>query len=367
MAVNAHEIGDRVANEIIRSCDTQTIQNILTLTIRSYVKTREYVSNNDVFKICMFICKFMVSDRFTDPKPTMFTVYGSFNMRAVCEDELHEMDIQTCIRTDPPIMQIKSNYGHTYHSTFVVKTKTKPKKNKKKKRGVQGNGSSFNSQATITVRLQPGIVSGILNNKDYGVKLFRKLKYVIPHCVKIDNSDAKAVLNIVINTLNDTWPGRDYYVDWKDMKTPMHNFKFQLKSSPEKCVEKCGRLRCRDICQTMRIDLQLLTNILKLIWRDENMANQPDREETGNYAGLLVRFHSGSNDGKTVTVCIQKSGKITINGSVSVHYYMAIYEWCNWIIAKYSDHILYELREPTPVISDSSSSSDDENNSNGND
>jgi hypothetical protein len=272
---------------------------------------------------------------------------------------MHEIYIQTCIKPIPPIMQIKSNYGHTWHSTFTPKTKTKPKKKKKKKRGVQGNGSSFNSQATITVRLKPGLVSNIPDNKDYGVKIFRKLKYVIPHCVKLDSSDAKAALSIVIDQMNDTWPGRDYYVDWKHMKTPMHNFKFQLKTSPVKCAEKCGRLRCRDKCQTTRIDLQLLTNILKLIWQDENMANQPDREETGNYAGLLVRFHSGSNDGKTVTVCIQKSGKITINGTVAVHYYMAIYEWCNWIITKYADHILYELRDAVDVISDSSSSDDD--------
>ena len=99
------------------------------------------------------------------------------------------------------------------------------------------------------------------------------------------------------------------------------------------------------------------------------MANPPDREETGNYPGLLARFKS-NRPGKLVTVCIQKSGKITINGSVSVKQYIAIYEWCNWLFDKYAVNILWEVRPIIPlaisdVESDDSAGVGDEGDDNG--
>jgi len=332
--------------EIVRSCPLQNTQRAVSDVVRSFAyKTN--VTRDYIFKVTMHICKFMVESKLTDPQPTMFTVHGSFSRRSDCPDEMHEFDLQTCILPIPPIVQIKSNYGHVWHESYTPKEPKPKRKEKKKRGGIQGNGSSFNSQTTFTVMLQ----------KEYGVKIFRKLKYVIPHCIKLDGSDAREALTIVIDVMNDTWPGRDYYVEWKNMKTPMHNFRYQLRRDPDKCVAMCGLLRCREICRTTRIDLQQLTDILKVIWEEENMATPPDREVTANYAGLLVRFWSGNGDGKTVTVCIQKKGKITINGTVSIYYYMAIYEWCNWIINKYADHILYDIR-PTIALSDSEDSDD---------
>jgi hypothetical protein len=332
---------------IIDNCKGQQIQNALTHVIKSFIpKGSQYITRDDIFKINMYICKFIIEPKFTAPKPTMFTVHGSFERGVECPDELHEMDIQTCILPIPPIMQIKSNYGHVWHESFKPKVKPKKKKMRKKKRGVQGNGSSFNSQATVTVALNDGA-------KVIGVKIFRKLKYVIPHCVELDNSDAKKSLMVVIDAMNNTWPGRDYYVNWNNMKTPMHNFKYQLRPDPELCVSMCGKMQCKNLCQLICIDLSVLTDILKVIWRDENMVSAPDREETSNYAGLLVRFRSGNgiDDGNTVTICIQKSGKITMNGTVSVQYYMAIYEWCNWIITKYEEYIIYRIKPFVDIVS----------------
>lgn len=340
--------------KIVNDCNAQHIQGVISDTLKHY--STEADTPDDVFKITMFICKYLCPKRFIDPIPTMFTVYGSFAKRAICDDEIHELDIQTCFRAKHPIVRIKSNYGDTIHPEFHPKKK-KPKKTKhgKKKRSVQGNGTSFNSQATVTV---------MVNGRPLRVKIFRKLKYVIPHCIMLDNSDAKAALKIIINTMNEIWPGRDYYINWANMNTPMHNFRYDLRISLEKCSEICGLVCRKDAsgqrkCATARIDLSLLTNILKLIWKDENMANPPDREETGNYPGLLARFKS-DRPGKLVTVCIQKSGKITINGSVSVKQYMAIYEWCNWLFDKYADVIMWEVRPIIPLAISDVESDDDE-------
>lgn len=337
--------------DIIKESNQHHCNDVIGDVLRKYIKS----DKSTVFKLQMYICKYFTPSLFTKIIPTMFTTHGRFYESVVPTDEseeLHEIDIQTCIPPCGQIMRIKSNWGDTIQNGYTPRIKRKSKKPKKKKRGIQGNGSSFNSQATVTVLLPNNVELGLPPNKVYSVKIFRKLKYVIPHCVLLDNRDAKYALGIVINAMNIAFPNRGYYVDFSNMETPMHNFKFQLKSLPERCIEKCGIARCRNLCDSLRIDLHVLTDILKVIWESENMCNPPDKEDTGNYAGLLVRFDSGYNDGKKVTVCIQKSGKVTINGTVAVSHYMAIYYWCNWIIHRYSKWILYEIKEFVPLSDD---------------
>ena len=331
--------------EIVNDNEPHKFQMAIQGVVRKHAGCQ---ANPDrMFSVVMRIISFAYEPVLSDPVPTMFTTHGKFKRSVEVhpdEDPLDEIWMQTNITPVPPIMRIKSNYGDEWHESYVPKKKKKSKRAPKKKtRGIQGAGTAFNSQATFTVRLSREynthivLDNGEILERDIGLKIFRQLKYVAPNCITFKALCAKAALNIVLDALNNVWPV-GYYVNWDDLEAPMHNFRYQLLPDPEKCVEVCGRIECKDLCRTTTIDLRLLTRILIHTWRDDNMANPPDREDTNNYAGLLVRFRSGydkyEGEPTTVTVCIQKSGKFTINGKVSPQFYMTIWEWCNWKIGR---------------------------------
>jgi hypothetical protein len=288
----------------------------------------------EVFKQLMGSLHPTIGVMLSSPKPCMFTINAAFTCHEDDEyDTLHEMDITSCVDVVFPIIRIKSNYGEWVHPDYPPPP-PKKKKKRRRRRCVQGNGSSFNSQATVTI---------LYNNRKYGVKVFRKNKLVAPNCIEVDNSDAIAVFQHIMDTFNDVWPDRDYHMLWETVDAPMHNFKFQLLDSE------------------YIIDLERLSSLLQLTWEDDGMANPPDFEQTGKFPGLIARFRSRRQD-KLVAVCIQKSGRITINGSAGVGQHESIWQWCNLVFYKYKDYLLHkQIKLPPIVLTDPDNTSDSDN------
>lgn len=363
---------------VIQECDNPAY-DFLMQRFTSMVKYSKW-PHDVAFDITMAILDYLIPRLMSELKPTMFTINGVIERTEPVgphEPEFTDYWLQALSKAEGPIMQVKSNWGLTVNPDYTPKQK-KPKKKKKGTRRTPGNGSSFGSQTTYTVSTNKKYGSQIydengemLPSKLNYVKVFCKRKFVIPYCIRIDNRYAKKALSIVLNQLNNHH-GVGYYVNWRNVNRSMNNFRCHIQTDQQRCKDMCKLSRCFGVCRDFELDLGLFTRILQKTWKKENMACPPNREVTSNYQDMLVYFRSGYLDyvgePTTVTVCIPKSGRMTINGTVSTletRFHLAVYRWCNWIICKYRKYVMIKLNMDSSSDESSSSSDSDESDSSG--
>ena len=275
--------------------------------------------------------------RFSELENSTFTVEAKIH-----DIKFEEKDLINKLECTDTIIALDCNYGHKRHSSYPApKEKStrgrKPKPKIKKDRKVQGDGSSFNSQIQITIRITKDEFpdSKVLTEPYnlYYVKLFRSGKIGIPGILLSNMSDAELVLQKLGEYL---FP--KYFPESKidPPKTIMRDYKFKIlpqeqydEDGNEIHVEEINLYRVRDVwlleknnlinvsaeaiisyyldCSTGIFDISSLIDYVKNEFPGiKNIWTRPDK---------LQEFINHSNIG----VCMEKVKKfITVAGAKNI-------------------------------------------------
>lgn len=290
----------------------------------------------DIIRKCTTVIaqySFDIPRVFTEPVGCMTTTNARFTSANDDDEDMivHERDIQWCVPVQYPLVAIKSNFGHIWDPDYQPKIKTKKVNRVRRQRSIQGLGTSFNSQAALSI-VHPD------TGRMYTVRVFRKNKLVIVNCIDADGQDAIHIANIALDHLNAAWPDCKYKLDISSIYNPTRNHKFRL------------------VNEDKRINLDNLTAILRYIWFDEGMGILPYYRHTATYHGLIARFKS-RRVSKYVTVCIQRSGRVNTSGWIELYQWLEIRTWLELLVLRYGDFIIDDY---IPEYASTETETDDE-------
>lgn len=174
------------------------------------------------------------------------------------------------------ILVVNSNFGHVAQEgyDYLLKTAEKKKKkngNKIRTRKVQGDGTCFNSTIEPIIRID---YPGMKENKIYKVKCFPTTgETQIPGVVQPDLSDARPVLDVLVNFLNELKMGENGEPIYYENDMPkMLDYKFRV-------IRSCPRLLVN--LRNLAIYLQRL---------EENKLRQDTKAEEDDILKITLPF-----------------------------------------------------------------------------
>ena len=327
--------------------------------------------------------------------PGTVTVQGRFNIPVFNEEELIKLLVKP---TGTSIIQIKCNYGTLLNDNFKDYGKNKkPKKakvEKTNKRKKQGNGDCFNSQITFNI---------LSNATEYKIKMFRNGTITIPGVKKPDLSDIIPALKLQIEYLKQRFHNvsieflkplmRNYKIDLIDsnyaldideLKHVINSHKYHgrillAKHLPKDVLDILDCHNCLSNFNIMNIaevslqtDKSFILNIkfnrhMVQMIHDDNVEVEPEESDSESQHSdsdsdsdlesqdeIEEEHKDEHKDEKSydlkldkdrqATIKAHKTGKINIDGCVSIYDAQELFYWLNYVLYK-NPHVLINKKE----------------------
>jgi TATA-box binding protein (TBP) (component of TFIID and TFIIIB) len=276
---------------------------------------------------------------FTELNPSVLTAQGFLS-----HVEFFEEDLIQAIEATVAIKKIICNYGVVINPDYKEekeKKKTsnrgrKPKEKKKNIRKSQGTGKCFGSQISFWV------MSDVSTKKLFKIKAFRNGRLVIPGGLEPSIRDVRVACEHVRAAMAAIFVED---VELVELYSVMRNYKFRIK----------------DI--KLRVNLDKVFQILFKIKQENTEKNLYSiKYNVERYPGLNIKFSTPikRNKDKRTTIKMFKSGKVNIDGAISVECANKYYNWMNNLYTIHKDDILYMPRKIIIVVDSSSDEESDE-------
>lgn len=248
----------------------------------------------------------------------------------------HEEQLIQIIIPKHEVIRVKCNYGDKFSRSYQIPQPAERKSNRGRKkkikesknRKIQGDGTCFNSQITLYIVLDENY------NKTYKVKVFRNGTIKIPGVLNSDLSDARRVIQIVVQVLKECLLTN---VELISLHATMRNYKFNV--ADESQLVNIEVLKQKFIDAEINKD-PLINGIFQIKYNPER------------YPGLSVKFTTpnATNKKKETTIKMFQSGKINIDGANEQDQALYYYNMLNEFYLQYEKEIIF-----TPLLIDSGS------------
>ena len=282
----------------------------------------------------------MENKRYSELYPSVTSVIGNLVNCPIRNEEERISDLDY----DDQIIKISNNFGCKMNPNFIFKAASKQKESNRIKTGIgEFAGTHFNSQTTYTVaetedmfEKRKELLDKIPQEfkKDMAIeKKYFKIKHFTNGCIQIpgilheDLSDAKSLLEIVINKLSS-----------------VYNVKVELRSELSSSMRN---YKCKIILDNEeKIDLKYIRTKIVVYKYQQNIFGKyymnciENNHET--FQGLRFKLFKTKNDEndfnlekniskndniKTITIKIFQDGKINIDSVSDINEAKIIYEW----------------------------------------